>query len=269
MKKGLLIMILTILILSFSKVKAMSLDGILDRELATNNVDYQFYLFDLGLGGGANSYRYEQEFDFGTSFTPNGATYAVFPIEGITYSIGNLRVQDFQIKVYLKSDKNYAMCEIQNNLITCGLDQQRTYTGIKFWLRPITYFSSGDEWDIEYRVNRNVSLYKTNSDEIIDNQNQNHEEFMNTNQTYEDKLDENLEGANETGEFHLREQELMNETRVNETWLDNLANEITINPNASSFIWDIVGGLRSMSPAIITVMTSILGLGIIKMILNR
>lgn len=159
-------------------VEAMSLDGILDREIATGPNDYQFFLWDYGLGGGANTYRFEQEFDFDVPFTPNGATYAVFPIEGITYTIGDLKVSDFQIKIYLKSDKNYAMCELQNNLITCGLDQARTYTGIKFWLRPITYFANNEEWDVEYRVNRNVSLYKTDTQSIIDNQNQNHNETM-------------------------------------------------------------------------------------------
>ena len=45
--------------------------------------------------------------------------------------------------------------------------------------------------------------------------------------------------------------------------------DITINPETNNFIWNIVERLRGMNSAIVTLITSVLGMGIIKMILNR
>lgn len=45
--------------------------------------------------------------------------------------------------------------------------------------------------------------------------------------------------------------------------------EITINPEANTFIWSIVDKLRGMSPKIVLLFTSVLSLGIMKMVLGR
>lgn len=45
--------------------------------------------------------------------------------------------------------------------------------------------------------------------------------------------------------------------------------EITINPNANNFIWETINKLRGMSSKIVLLFTSVLSLGLIKMILGR
>lgn len=96
-------------------------------------------------------------------------------------------------------------------------------------------------------------------------QQQNFNNFMNETTTYDDQQNTNITGVNETIEYEQMEQNLIESLDLNGSVLDS----ITINPNASVFIWNIVEVLRSMNPAIILLMTSILGLGIIKLVLNR
>ena len=45
--------------------------------------------------------------------------------------------------------------------------------------------------------------------------------------------------------------------------------EISVNPNANNFIWEVVNKLRTMSGKIVLLFTSVLSLGIMKMILGR
>lgn len=84
-------------------------------------------------------------------------------------------------------------------------------------------------------------------------------------QNYNKDASEEIEGKEEINNYNQKEEELF--SNLNFEGIGN--NEITINPNTSSFIWQIVEKLRGMNGKIILLMTSILGLGIIKMILNR
>lgn len=45
--------------------------------------------------------------------------------------------------------------------------------------------------------------------------------------------------------------------------------EVSVNPNANNFIWEVVNKLRTMSGKIVLLFTSVLSLGIMKMILGR
>ena len=51
--------------------------------------------------------------------------------------------------------------------------------------------------------------------------------------------------------------------------LDIESSEITINPNANNFIWETINKLRGMSSKIVLLFTSVLSLGLIKIILGR
>ena len=89
---------------------------------------------------------------------------------------------------------------------------------------------------------------------------------LNQDTTYNNNSSENLtQEKNKMNEYKNKEETLMNSLDFSQ--VDDL--NITINPNASSFIWEIVNRLRGMNGAIVLLMTSILGLGIVKMILNR
>lgn len=78
-----------------------------------------------------------------------------------------------------------------------------------------------------------------------------------------------------TNSFTNETAELNNYSTAEDQVLNSLdfsgvnSTAITINPNASVFIWSIVDRLRSMSSAIVLLMTSIFGIGIIKLVLNR
>ena len=69
----------------------------------------------------------------------------------------------------------------------------------------------------------------------------------------------------EMDNFNEQEQGLLD--NLDMSGVENL--NISINANASNWIWEIVNQLRSMNQSIVLLITSALGLGIIKMILNR
>lgn len=84
-------------------------------------------------------------------------------------------------------------------------------------------------------------------------------------QNYNKDASEEVNGQEEIDDYTEKEEELF--SSLNFEGIGN--NEITINPNTSSFIWGIIERLRGMNGKIVLLITSVLGLGIIKMILNR
>ena len=96
----------------------------------------------------------------------------------------------------------------------------------------------------------------------------------NGSQALQDTLDQDAE-YNTDGEEIEGQQEIDDYKAAEENVLDSLDFsaaedlDITINASTSSFIWQIVERLRQISSKIVLLFTSILGLGLIKMILNR
>lgn len=140
------------------------------------------------------------------------------------------------------------------------------------WVSRITFFKLGTSVNVTYALNRTFYGEKPDSTSISNainsqtqQQQQNHDQFMNETQQYNDEQDPNIRGVNETQEFEQAESQLIESLDLNTSVLD----EIVINPQASVFIWNIVEVLRSMNPAIIVLMASMLGFGIMKLILNR
>ena len=79
---------------------------------------------------------------------------------------------------------------------------------------------------------------------------------------------------NATEDYTNQTNEIQNITNAEDTLMQNLdfnttEMNITINPNASTFIWNVVDSLRSISTKIVLLMTSLLSIGIIKLVLNR
>lgn len=91
------------------------------------------------------------------------------------------------------------------------------------------------------------------------------EEAITGDYDYNDTPSEELEGKEEIDNLKNKEEELLE--NLDFSGAEDI--EITIEPESASFIWQIVDSLRSMSGKIVLLITSILGLGIIKMILNR
>lgn len=108
----------------------------------------------------------------------------------------------------------------------------------------------GDTFDFE------ISSNKTNEDiknEIIKDHEYNNNESKDT-----------TEQENEINNYEKKEDNLRNGLN-----LDIESSEITINPNANNFIWETINKLRGMSSKIVLLFTSVLSLGLMKMILGR
>ena len=87
---------------------------------------------------------------------------------------------------------------------------------------------------------------------------------LNQDHTYNNNASENIQGQQDLDNLNNAETSLFNNLDFS-----GANAPISINTYASSYIWQIVDALRGISAKIVLLMTSILGLGIIKMILNR
>lgn len=108
----------------------------------------------------------------------------------------------------------------------------------------------GDTFDFE------ISSNKTNEDiknEIIKDHEYNNNASKDTTQQ-----------ENEINNYEQQEDNLRNNLN-----LDIEESEITVNPQANNFIWDTINKLRGMSSKIVLLFTSVLSLGLMKMILGR
>lgn len=264
MKKILTIALMTILILSYDKVDALSLDGIFSHEYGLGGNQGFVYL---------NKNNRSSTYTFVTPFQTGQDNFATFSINGLEILTNEIEAgqdyNDIQIvksyfEITLVTTGTWQKCELQNNLIVCPLEKNVTASEIRVFLNyPITW--SYADYEIEFHINNYVTTWKTGTNAVIDNQNQNYNDFKNQNATYTDEINTDMNGANETIQYSQNEEQLLDSLDMNTSVLD----DININASASAFIWDIVEGVRGMNPAIITLMTSILGLGIAKMILNR
>ena len=176
--------------------------------------------------------------------------------------------------IYFTFEFNYGnMCNV--NLQNCVLDntftfyQQGTqeFTLIGYGASTEPFIINGDSGLIITQnkqiisglgaVSNGISSVNNNILDLNDTLDQDH--------TYNNNASENINGQDEIDDLSDAEEDLLND--LDFSGAEDL--DITINPQASSFIWEIVNQLRQMNEAIILLITSILGLGIIKMILNR
>lgn len=263
MKKGILIIAVAIagLLSGLIKVSALSWDGKIYTQHQVWQSDKKYEILDGG------SLNYQFDYDFTTNSNENLVT---FSINGVQYAQQSLQSPETleswkpYLRIYLVTNGMWYICELQNNLIACPIHNGVRATGLIIEYNVDNNFQ-GVIQDFTIWVGSWANTYTLSTQQIIDNQNQNTQEIINQNATYSDQPKEETEGKNETADYEQKEQQLMGSLDFNMTAMDN----ITINPNASTFIWNITDRLRQINPAIILLMTSILGMGIIKLILNR
>ena len=106
-------------------------------------------------------------------------------------------------------------------------------------------------------INNQTGVIKDQTDKINDTLKEEHDYNTNPSESTE----------NEKQEMENYEQE--EDTLRNGLDLNIEESEITINPEANTFIWNVVDKLRGMSGKIVLLFTSVLSLGIMKMILGR
>ena len=166
------------------------------------------------------------------------------------------------------SPTNFNYCHQVNVLFVPSVDSLQ-WLGMRYTAKNSSF--STYLYEFGYNINE-LGLYTDTVKNIIENSNGNVVESV-------DKVNETL---NKNHEYNNNEsvstEEEKNKFNNFEQEEDNLRNglnlniedtEITINPEANTFIWNIVNRLRGMSGKIVLLFTSVLSLGIMKMILGR
>lgn len=120
--------------------------------------------------------------------------------------------------------------------------------------------------------NRELGVYTDTIKEIVESANGNVVDAvdkvnntLNQNHEYNNNASENTENEKQEMENYKQEEDNLR----NGLDLTIEESEITINPEANTFIWNVVDKLRGMSGKIVLLFTSVLSLGIMKMILGR
>ena len=260
----------------------------------SNSKEYLFNVkLNMSLPNGASIYNNQYTCTINSALdVTNGAItdysvgYPTSEYEDIEYwyksftcnaSYGSIEMEEvkFAITMFYWVDNNesaHQPCYAQSNAgqnysfvcpVSIGLPNINGVV-VKIWSNATTNFTFGlnDLFNINLDSNQEII---NNQQQQMQQQQQNYNNFMNETQQYNDQQNTNISGVNETMQYEQAEQQLIQSIDTNTSIID----EIAINPLASAYIWDIVGGLRSMNPAIIVLMTSMLGFGIVKLILNR
>lgn len=183
------------------------------------------------------------------------------PTNSVTYQATN-------ITELLATDANY--CAMYTTLFVPNTTTNGSWVGLRLRAtgNNITglYFTAFG-YDIQQ-----LGLYDKTVENIVKNANGNVEQAVNkVNET----LNQNHEYNNNASQSTESEKQQIDNYETQEDALRNgldlgiEESEITINPNANNFIWETINKLRGMSSKIVLLFTSVLSLGLIKMILGR
>lgn len=181
----------------------------------------------------------------------------------------------FSLRIYDAND-NWVSCKMTSNNMNAQvwecpitLDMNHKLNRVQF---GYMLESPTSGWSLSTVLNnfrigisRGINVYKTVNDDITNAIQNSTNEIINQNATYTDDPYEEVNGTQEVNDYNNLENEIMSSLNfdVNET------QQITFNPQASLWIWNIAERLRGINPAIVLLMTSMLGIGVIKMVLNR
>lgn len=183
------------------------------------------------------------------------------PANSVTYQATN-------ITELLATDANH--CAMYTTLFVPNTTTNGSWVGLRLRAtgNNITglYFTAFG-YDIQQ-----LGLYEGKVREIVERANGNVEQAVNE---VNNTLNQNHEYNNNASESTENEKQQMENYEQEEDTLRNgidlniEESEITINPEANTFIWNVVDKLRGMSGKIVLLFTSVLSLGIMKMILGR
>ena len=128
------------------------------------------------------------------------------------------------------------------------------------------------EGQLNNAINNSGLATASSINEVKTSVNQVKEEINEVNDTLTEDHNYNQKPSEDTSQekeqmedFEQAEQGLLD--NLDMSGVENL--NISINANTSNWIWEIVNQLRNMNQSIVLLITSALGLGIIKMVLNR
>lgn len=235
-----------------------------------NHIDY---LFETNLRAG-QSYT----ITFVQSYNPK--TDVVARPDGISYRLeGSTTTNDSGLsannissfKCFLTNDTNNNVkvnvtCNVVplNNVKKIWISQTHNYCGT--YIKGFnTYFLEVNQNSAtEDAINRQTEIIKDGQDKIIKGQEKTNE-ILSKDHKYDTNPSESTENEKKEMEKYEKEEDSLR----NGLNLSIEESEITINPEANTFIWNVVDKLRGMSSKIVLLFTSVLSLGIMKMVLGR
>lgn len=177
------------------------------------------------------------------------------------YVYKNYALDQFSFYIQLVySDDTWNTCSLNSSSnIVCNVNgkiPKQLYFYINFKTTETTTFLMA--------ISRGFRCYSSATQEQIDAIN-NVDETLKQNHEYNNNASEDTsEQENEINNYEQQEDSLRNSLN-----LDIEDSEITINPEANNFIWETINKLRGMSSKIVLLFTSVLSLGLMKMILGR
>lgn len=179
-----------------------------------------------------------------------------FIIQNDTISYYNL--SNF-INVYaVTNEGNRLNCSVNGNNILCPTNN-KTITQFTF-----DYAFNGNNSQVKFYFYGRYSKFTSETNKINNSINK-VDETLKQNHEYNNNASKDTTAQeNEINNYEQKEDSLRNSLN-----LDIEDSEITINPEANNFIWETINKLRGMSNKIVLLFTSVLSLGLMKMILGR
>lgn len=183
------------------------------------------------------------------------------PANSVTYQATN-------ITELLATDANY--CAMYTTLFVPNTTSNGSWIGLRLRAKESNItglYLTAFGYDIQQ-----LGLYDKTVENIVKSANGNVEQAVNE---VNNTLNQNHEYNNNASQSTENEKQEMENYETQEDQLRNGLNldiessEITINPNANNFIWETINKLRGMSSKIVLLFTSVLSLGLIKIILGR
>lgn len=246
-------------------------DGSIRRIFTTPNINFDRpIIFQFPTGSLKTGYLYLGEVYICGSKNYSDSTYTMY---AGPYSTP-LKSSSKQVLInYMGLDEQpgieitYNMCRLYTGLFV----PNEAVTWASFKLEPKTAKNNINYSIISYNI-KELGIYGDTIKSIIDESNGSVTNAV-------DKVNETLNKDNDyNNNASVNTEEEKNKFNNYEQQEDNLRNglnldiedsQITIDPNANNFIWETINKLRAMSPKIVLLFTSVLSLGLMKMILGR
>ena len=195
---------------------------------------------------------------YSTFYSNRGTNDSTYSSTGIGYLSNEPFVIGSQVGSYCYVYQGTIVPKVDNSWVFLRLKSSSSITGFTPAVISMTVEGIGVYEDvIENAVknaNKNVENAVNETNEIIS---QDHE--------YNSNASESTENEKKEMENYEKEEDALR----NGLDLNIEDTEITINPEANTFIWDVVDKLRGMNGKIVLLFTSVLSLGIMKMVLGR
>lgn len=276
-----IITIIVISVMSTIKVNASTLIST-SRVWDTGSSGRYLYNCNNGTNGTTDVREYYMSFQY-NAIVPQGANEIVIPLSFYITLMNSTQTNQFNsvlnsaLQVTLKTNQgDWGVCGVSDTKLTCSVHEGWEYQGVNIRFMPsvngffdcirvslnqiVEYRYSNDMNDIYNNIS-DVQVAINDVETAITNQTT----VLQSDHTYNTTPSESINGTSDVETYEQEEQTLMNS--LDFTGINDVA--VTINPTASQWIWNTATRFRGIHAKIILLMTSILGLGIAKMILNR